>query len=81
MASIQQHRNPIYRYVGGAAAAGIALLAAIYHDRAVFDENREGIKTQPGWPLVGNLPLLLQYREKMHDFLLEGFTRLDELTL
>jgi hypothetical protein len=73
--------NPIFQYVGGAALAGITVLSAIYHDRAVFDSHREGIKTQKGWPLVGNLPLLIQYKDKMHDFLMEGFTQLDELTL
>lgn len=73
--------NPIYQYIGGAALAGIGVLSAIYHDRAVFDSNREGIKTQKGWPLVGNLPVLIQYKDKIHDFLMEGFTQLDELTL
>ncbi|KAI8146652.1 cytochrome P450 [Fennellomyces sp. T-0311] len=80
MATTQQ-RNPITRYVGGAALAGVTLLAAYYHDRAIFDENREGIKTQPGWPLVGNLPIILQYKDQIHDFLLEGFTALGDLTL
>ncbi|KAG0172070.1 hypothetical protein DFQ28_011683 [Apophysomyces sp. BC1034] len=69
------------RYLGGAAMAGVTLLAAIYRDRAVFDSHRPDIKTQAGWPLVGNLPVLLQWKEQIHDFLLEGFTRLDDLTL
>ncbi|CAO0792861.1 unnamed protein product [Mucor circinelloides] len=73
--------NPMLSYVGGAAIAGLAALTAIYNDRAVFDPKREGIKTQSGWPLVGNLPVLIQYKEKIHDFLLEGFTQLDEMTL
>lgn len=73
--------NPLYQYIGGAALAGVALLSTIYHDRAVFDERREGIKTQSGWPLVGNLPVLIQYKEKIHDFLLGGFNQLDEMTL
>ncbi|KAI9244575.1 cytochrome P450 [Phascolomyces articulosus] len=77
----QQRSNPIYKYIGGAAAAGVTLLAAYYHDRAIFDENREGIKTIGGWPLVGNLPLLLQYKEKMHDFLFESFKLLEDRTL
>ena len=76
-----QQRNPVARYVGGATLATITLLAAYYRDRAIFDEHREGIKTQSGWPLVGNLPLLLQYKDQIHDFLLEGFTALDDLTL
>ncbi|GAA5810466.1 hypothetical protein MFLAVUS_003887 [Mucor flavus] len=73
--------NPIFQYMGSAALAGVAVLGAIYNDRAVFDERRKGIKTQPGWPLVGNLPLLIQYKDQMHDFLLAGFNELDEMTL
>ncbi|KAI8366734.1 cytochrome P450 [Radiomyces spectabilis] len=73
--------NPITRYAAGAAMASISVLAAVYNDRAVFDEHRKDIKTQAGWPLVGSLPLLIQYKDEIHDFLLEGFTRLDELTL
>ncbi|PHZ08608.1 uncharacterized protein RHIMIDRAFT_241368 [Rhizopus microsporus ATCC 52813] len=46
------NQNRTLRYVGGAAAAGLIALSLIYHDRAIFDEVREGIKTQPGWPLV-----------------------------
>ena len=75
------NQNRTLRYVGGAAAAGLAALSLIYHDRAIFDEVREGIKEQPGWPLVGNLPLLLSWKDRIHDFLLMGFTELDELTL
>ncbi|KAG2200618.1 hypothetical protein INT47_007362 [Mucor saturninus] len=71
----------VARYIGTGAAATISLLACIYHDRAVFDSKRPGIKTQAGWPLVGNLPIIIEYLMRFHDFLLEGFTRLDELTL
>lgn len=71
----------VARYIGTGAAATISLLACIYHDRAVFDSKRPGIKTQAGWPLVGNLPVIIEYLMRFHDFLLEGFTRLDELTL
>lgn len=80
-AATTSNRNPITRYIGGAALAGVTALAIIYHDRAVFDERREDIKTQPGWPLVGNLPILLQWKDRIHEFLLEGFTSLDETTL
>lgn len=73
--------SSMLNYVGGAAAATITVLGAIYHDRAVFDEKREGIKTQPGWPLLGTLPYLIKYKHCMHDFLLEGFNQIDDLTL
>lgn len=69
------------RYIGTGAVATISLLACIYNDRALFDSKRPGIKTQAGWPLVGNLPIIVEYLMRFHDFLLEGFTRLDELTL
>ncbi|PHZ07841.1 cytochrome P450 [Rhizopus microsporus ATCC 52813] len=68
-------------HIGKGILATVSLLACIYHDRAVFDPKRPDIKTQPGWPLVGNLPILLQYLMYIHDFLLEGFTRLDDMTL
>lgn len=73
--------NPITKYIGGTALAGLTILSAIYNDRAVFDSTREDVKTQAGWPLVGNLPMLIQNKDKIHDFLLEAFTRLDELTV
>ncbi|KAI8881812.1 cytochrome P450 [Backusella circina FSU 941] len=69
------------KYVGWGALATTSVLALIYNDRAVFDSTREGVKTQRGWPLVGNLPIIVEFREKFHDFLLEGFARLDDLTL
>lgn len=69
------------RYISSAALAGVGLLSAIYNDRAVFDQKREGIKTQPGWPLVGNLPALVQNKDRIHDFLLGGFDELDKMTL
>ncbi|GAN06283.1 cytochrome P450 704C1-like isoform X1 [Mucor ambiguus] len=69
------------KYIGTGVLATVSLLACIYNDRAVFDERRAGIKTQAGWPLVGNLPILMEYLMRIHDFLLEGFTRLDDLTL
>jgi hypothetical protein len=71
----------VARYIGTGTIATISLLACIYNDRAVFDPKRPGIKTQSGWPLVGNLPILMEYLMRIHDFLLEGFTRLDDLTL
>lgn len=69
------------RYLGGAAVGGLFVLSLIYNDRAVFDEKRKDIKTQGGWPLVGNLPLLIQWKDRMHDFLLNGFNELNEQTL
>jgi fatty acid omega-hydroxylase len=69
------------KYLGLGALATTSVLALIYNDRAIFDSPREGIKTQAGWPLVGNLPIIVEFRERFHEFLMEGFARLDDLTL
>lgn len=71
----------ISRYGAKGALATFSILACIYHDRAIFDEKRSDIKTQAGWPLVGNLPIVLEYLTRFHEFLLEAFTRLDDTTL
>ncbi|KAI7858300.1 cytochrome P450 [Circinella umbellata] len=76
----QQRSNPVYRYVGGAAAAGITLLAAYYHDRAVFDEHREGIICMRGYPLVGGLPDLIANKDTIHDWFTNEFGTSDVLT-
>ncbi|KAL0076178.1 cytochrome P450 CYP5203 [Phycomyces blakesleeanus] len=73
--------HSVSTYVGGAAVASLAILSAIYHDRAIFDETRKDILTEKGWPLVGSLPALIQGKDRLHDFLVESFYRLDRLTL
>ncbi|KAI8098997.1 cytochrome P450 [Halteromyces radiatus] len=67
--------------IGKAALATIVGLAAYYNDRAIFDENRKGIVYQPGHPLVGNLPLLIQYKDQIHDLFLEAYHRYNALTI
>lgn len=57
----------------GAAVLAVSALAATYSDRAVFHPSRKDIPRYPGWPLIGNLPTLLQYKDKIYDCLLEGF--------
>ncbi|KAI7852169.1 cytochrome P450 [Circinella umbellata] len=66
--------------IGGASAAILGLLALKYPDRAIFDEHREGIPTQPGYPLVGGLPTIVRYKEKMHDLFMTGFELTGALT-
>lgn len=56
-----------------AAALAITTLAAMYPDRAVFHPLRKDITRPPGWPLVGDLPYLIQYKDKIYDFFVEGF--------
>ncbi|CAO3595957.1 unnamed protein product [Absidia cylindrospora] len=67
--------------IGKAALATVVGLAAYYNDRAIFDENRKGIPYQPGLPLVGNLPLLIQYKDQIHELFLEAYHRYEALTI
>ncbi|KAI8980884.1 cytochrome P450 [Pilobolus umbonatus] len=73
--------NSAFTYASGAALASLAALSLVYHDRALFDSPRKDIKTQAGWPIVGNLPLLIQYKDVFHDFLVAGFAQMDGMTL
>ena len=70
----------VYFKALGASAAVVAGLALKYPDRALFDEQRNDIAHKKGWPLLGALPALLANKEKMHEFMLSGFTVLDSLT-
>ncbi|CAO3598708.1 unnamed protein product [Absidia cylindrospora] len=67
--------------VGKVAFATVTALAAYYNDRAIFDENREGMINYRGLPLVGNLPLLIQNKDKIHDMLLETYHQHKALTI
>lgn len=69
------------QYITRGAVATLSTLALIYNDRAVFSDKRADLKTQAGWPIVGNLPLLLEFLMRIHEFIQEGFTRLDCMTL
>lgn len=64
----------------GVSAAILSVCALKYPDRAIFDENRVGISSKKGWPIVGSLPAILYNAEKMHDFLLKGFTDMNAVT-
>lgn len=70
----------VYVKTLGASAAVITALAIKYPDRALFDENRPNIATKGGWPILGALPSLLSNADRMHEFLLAGFTNLQALT-
>lgn len=70
----------IYYKALGTSAAVITALAIKYPDRALFDEERNEIAHKKGWPILGVLPSLLYNAERMHEFLLLGFTNLDSLT-
>lgn len=64
----------------GVSAAIIGVCALKYPDRAIFDEKREDIASNGGWPIVGALPAIIYNAERMHEFLLNGFTQLNTLT-
>lgn len=66
---------------GKAFLVTVAGLAAYYNDRAVFDERRPNITTEPGSPLVGNLPMLIQYKDRIHDMFLELYHKYNSLTM
>lgn len=70
----------VYIKTLGASAAVITALAIKYPDRALFDENRPNIASKGGWPIVGALPSILSNADRMHEFLLTGFTHLQALT-
>jgi hypothetical protein len=65
----------------GTAAVVIGALATRYHDRALFHPARPDIARYPGWPLLGNLPLLIQYKDKIYDFFTEGFAEVRSPTM
>ncbi|KAF7723244.1 Protein kinase alk2 [Apophysomyces ossiformis] len=84
MSTFDYKNHPMLKTAGmvaGATTAVLAVLALKYPDRAIFDEHREGIACRPGWPLLGSLPALLANNQVMHDFLLEGFTQTDAMTV
>ncbi|KAI7891571.1 cytochrome P450 [Mucor mucedo] len=64
----------------GVSAAIIGVCALKYPDRAIFDEKREDIASNGGWPIVGALPAIIYNAERMHEFLLNGFIKLNTLT-
>ncbi|ORZ18085.1 cytochrome P450 [Absidia repens] len=67
--------------VGKVAFATATALVAYYNDRAIFDENRVGMVNYRGLPLVGNLPLLIQNKDKIYDMLLETYHQHKALTI
>ncbi|RUP07970.1 hypothetical protein BC936DRAFT_140154 [Jimgerdemannia flammicorona] len=40
-------------YAGAGAVAGLAILAAIYPERAMFNEKRPDITRPNEWPIIG----------------------------
>lgn len=72
--------DPIFTHALGLSTALLTALAIKYPDRAIFDEHREGIAYKKGWPLVGQLPVIISNAELMHEFFMNGFNDLDSLT-
>ncbi|KAG2186344.1 hypothetical protein INT43_002782 [Umbelopsis isabellina] len=73
-------KNHPFLSASSAAALTLGALMAAYPDRAAFHPSRKEIPRYPGWPLLGSLPLLLQYRDKIYDALQEGFERVGSPT-
>lgn len=72
--------NPL-QHLGKSALAGLVGLGIVYNDRAAFDEKRPDIAQEPGWPILGNIPIILKWVPYFHEFGVEAFTRMDQLTV
>ncbi|OZJ05176.1 hypothetical protein BZG36_02221 [Bifiguratus adelaidae] len=68
--------TPYLGYIGAGSALVFGTLLAMYPDRAVFAESRPDLTGGREWPLVGNLPMLIQMRDKAHDVAYEAFKEL-----
>jgi hypothetical protein len=71
--------NLLVRTVGVSAAI-VTALALKYPDRALFDDDRVEIPHKKGWPIIGGLPALLSNAQRVHEFMLDGFTSLNTMT-
>ncbi|KAI8065271.1 cytochrome P450 [Gongronella butleri] len=69
------------KYATGAVVAGIAALAAKYHDRAIFDEHNPGTQRSVGYPLVGGLPYLMANKHRIHELMLTPYTKYGAMTV
>ncbi|KAI7876733.1 cytochrome P450 [Lichtheimia hyalospora FSU 10163] len=72
--------NPLQHW-GKSALAGLVGFGIVYNDRAAFDEKRPDIAQEPGWPILGNIPIILKWVPYFHEFGVEAFTRMDQLTV
>lgn len=66
--------------VAGGAALVLAALALKYPDRPAFTESRHDIPSGGGYPLIGIAPSIILNKERMHDYFLEGFEKLNTMT-
>ncbi|KAH8551263.1 cytochrome P450 [Umbelopsis sp. PMI_123] len=57
----------------GTMATGLAILAILYPDRAVFDNDDRKIARRKGYPIVGNLPHLVGEIDRTYDALVLDF--------
>lgn len=66
---------------GALASSALAYLSIKYHDRPTFYEHSKDIPYVKGYPLLGNLPSLLSNIERIYDYQLDMFEKMDVLTL
>jgi hypothetical protein len=64
----------------GTAATSLAILALMYPDKAVFDNDERDIPRRKGYPLLGNLPHIIQHVDHIHDFMCENFETIGRTT-
>lgn len=57
----------------GTFATGLAVLAYMYPDRAVFDNDDREFPQRKGYPLIGHLPYIVANVDRIYDFMLENY--------
>ena len=64
----------------GALATALAVLAIMYPDKAVFDNDDRDLPRRKGYPLLGNLPYIVQNIDHIHDFMVQNFETIGRTT-
>ncbi|KAI8065270.1 cytochrome P450 [Gongronella butleri] len=71
----------VFKYAAGAAAATVLGLTAKYHNRAIFQEHNKNTAYIDGYPLIGNLPYVIKFKDHIHDLMVNAFRMADSLTV
>ncbi|KAI8336321.1 cytochrome P450 [Chlamydoabsidia padenii] len=66
--------------VAGGAALVLAALALKYPDRPAFTESRNDIPGSSGYPLIGIAPHIIKNKDRLHEFFLENFEKMNSMT-
>ncbi|ORZ17105.1 cytochrome P450 [Absidia repens] len=80
---MKKSQHPYLQTAGLVAGGTTLLLAALavkYPDRPAFTESRDDIPSSGGYPLIGIAPGIIRNKERLHEYFLEGFEKLNTLT-